>query len=55
MDILCPVLWDITWDITLIPVAAAAEPADFDMRVRQPGAAFLHTTPHPQVGHLAAT
>ena len=31
----------------MIPVAPAVEPADFDMRVRQPGAAFLRTTPHP--------
>ena len=31
----------------MIPVAMAGEPADFDMKVRQPGAAFLRTTPNP--------
>ena len=31
----------------MIPVDPAVEPADFNVRVRQPGAAFLHTTPHP--------
>lgn len=43
MDIFRSVLWD----ITLIPVAPAIEPADFDVRVRQPGTAFLHTAPYP--------
>ena len=43
MDILRSVLWD----IALIPVAPADEPTDFDLRVRQPGAAFLHTIPYP--------
>ena len=43
MDILRPILWG----IALIPVVPAVEPADFDMKVRQPGAAFLHTTPNP--------
>ena len=31
----------------MIPVAPALEPIDFNNKVRQPGAAFLHTTPHP--------
>ena len=43
MDILRSILWD----IALIPVAQAVEPADFNNKVRQPGAAFLRTTPHP--------
>lgn len=43
MDILRSVLWN----ITLIPVAPADEPADYDLRVRQPGTAFLHMTPYP--------
>lgn len=43
MDILCRILWS----ITLIQVNEVAEPADFDIRVRTPGAAFLRTTPNP--------
>ena len=43
MDILRSVIWN----FALIPVAPAAEPADFDREVRQPGSAFLHATPHP--------
>ena len=43
MDILRSILWD----IALIPVALALEPTDFTNKVRQPGAAFLHTTPYP--------
>lgn len=31
----------------MIPVAPASEPADFDGRVRGPGAAFLRTNPQP--------
>lgn len=31
----------------MIPVAPAAEPAQFDKSVRRPGIAFLQTTPHP--------
>ena len=31
----------------MIPVAAAVEPPDFNLRVRQPGAAFLLTNPQP--------
>ena len=37
----------VLWDIALIPVAPAVEPADFDVKVRQPGAAFLRKTPCP--------
>ena len=43
MDILRSVLWN----IALIPVAPAVEPVDFNIKVRQPGAAFLSTTPIP--------
>ena len=43
MDILRPILRS----IALIPVVPAVEPADFDMKVKQPGVAFLRTTPYP--------
>ena len=43
MDIFCTILRS----IDLIPVAPAVEPADFDMKVRQPGADFLSRTPNP--------
>ena len=46
MDILRPIIWD----IALIPVAPAVEPAQFNNSVRRPGAAFLHTNPHPNSG-----
>ena len=31
----------------MIPVSPAAEPRDFDRKVRRPGEAFLQTTPYP--------
>ena len=43
MDIFRSVLWD----IALIPVTPAVEPADFEKRVRRPGAAFLSKNTHP--------
>lgn len=43
MDILCRIIWS----VTLIRVTAAAEPADFNNKVRIPGATFLKTTPNP--------
>ena len=46
MDILRSILWD----IAVIPVLPAVEPTDFNVRVRQPGRAFLRTTPHPTSG-----
>ena len=43
MDLLRSILWN----IALIPVTPSVEPADFDVKVRKPGVAFLNTTPHP--------
>ena len=44
------ILRSIIWDIALIPVVPAAEPAAFDWNVRKPGVAFLHRTPRPTSG-----
>jgi uncharacterized protein (TIGR02646 family) len=43
VDILCGIIWG----ETLIPVAPADEPTDFDVRVRRPGTTFLQKTPTP--------
>ena len=40
-------LRSVPWSDALIPVASAAEPADFNNKVRQPGTAFLHRNPNP--------